>query len=303
MQETIKTYVIEEHHEAFLVWKHAIKNNWMPATGNCLYHVDEHSDMGTPRFNTSIHHLNGNLDVIKDFTYRELNIADFIVPAVYQDIFDRIYWIRQRHKAKKKRSHKMYVKSYNEAGKKLLSSTNHFSAVVEDSDDAFDEDIRTFGYYLRDADEIPGQQQAVVLDIDLDYFSCAGNPLELNEIVLEITEDEYNRFLHNPYHPVNFMFNRVEAEKEGDKYFYVFNYFNEVYPTKLKVEQQDILDRINQFTELLKQKRVKPHIIDICRSRFSGYTPDDQWEFIEKALLKNLKELYPIELIPVSELW
>jgi len=49
--QNIKTFIIEEHHEAFFVWNYAVLNNLLPAKGNNLFHIDEHSDMGTPRFN------------------------------------------------------------------------------------------------------------------------------------------------------------------------------------------------------------------------------------------------------------
>jgi hypothetical protein len=115
----IKTFLIEEHHEAFLVWKYAILNNWMPARGNSLLHIDEHSDMGTPRFNTSIYNLNGDTNVIKNFVYTELNIASFIMPAIYQDIFDKVYWIKQQHRLTSSHS--------NDAVKKTLCLLYHCS--------------------------------------------------------------------------------------------------------------------------------------------------------------------------------
>ncbi len=94
----IPLYILEEHHEAFIAWNHAIKNEWIPAKDNHLFHVDEHSDMATPRFNDSIHSL-GNaegLEHIRDFTYRELNIASFIMPACYQRIIKKVYFIFTR---------------------------------------------------------------------------------------------------------------------------------------------------------------------------------------------------------------
>ena len=50
----IKTFIIEEHHEAYIVWNYAIQQGLIPATGNTLFHVVEHSDVGTPQFNISL---------------------------------------------------------------------------------------------------------------------------------------------------------------------------------------------------------------------------------------------------------
>lgn len=64
----IPTFIIEEHHEAFIAWNYAVQKGLIPPTGNTLFHVDEHSDMGMPRFNRSIHELNDNIEDIKDYS-------------------------------------------------------------------------------------------------------------------------------------------------------------------------------------------------------------------------------------------
>lgn len=81
---------------------------------------------------------------------------------------------------------------------------------------------------------------SAVLDIDLDYFSCAGNPSYLEEIVVEITKTEYNSFIENRYHRLNYIgVGRIDViEKEG-KYFYVFNNYKELYPDKVKVDKNN----------------------------------------------------------------
>ena len=104
----IKTFIVEEHNEAFYIWKYAIAEGLLRPSGNCLLHVDEHSDMGTPRFNTSIKKLNGNMADVKAFTYKELGIADFIIPAVYLDIFNRVFWVKQQHRKKLWKAARMY---------------------------------------------------------------------------------------------------------------------------------------------------------------------------------------------------
>jgi len=89
--QNIKTFIIEEHHEAFFVWNYAVLNNLLPAKGNNLFRIDEHSDMETPRFNLSIHELNGDLTLLENFTYNELNIGNFILPIIYQELFNKVY--------------------------------------------------------------------------------------------------------------------------------------------------------------------------------------------------------------------
>jgi hypothetical protein len=289
-KQNIPTFIVEEHHEAFIVWNYAIQEHWVPAKDNCLFHVDAHSDMGIPRFNESINDIKNNIDKVKKFTYKELNIGCFIIPACYQGIFNQVFWIKQKHKKELCKLHEMYVRSYNQTGKRLISGKNQ-SLQINFSDP----DKKNFNYILSTVDQLPFCKK-VVLDIDLDYFSCSGDPNELKEIYVEITQDEYSKFLSNPYSRLNYAgINRIEAIKKDDRYYYVFNNYNEKYPMTLKVSNKIILDRICKFTDCLIARQITPIAIDICRSRFSGYTPHDQWTFIEKNLLVELSKKFTIE--------
>jgi len=292
--KSIPTYIIEEHHEAFIVWHDAIQKGYIPPLGNVLFHVDEHSDMGTPRFNTSIHELNGDLNVIKDFTYKELNIASFIMPALYENIFNQIHWIRQKHRKPEVRHEEMYIRSYNQSGKRLMSGK--IDALKETVPDP---DRKKFDYYLRTIEQIPDEKN-IILDIDLDYFSCSGNPNELQETYIEITKDEYQNFTQKKYHRLNYLgIGKIEASQKNGKFYYIINYYNEIYPNDSKVSNDEIIHRIKTFSMVLQQKGCSPLLINICRSRNSGYTPSDQWKFIEDNLMKALKKSFAIKIIEV----
>ena len=291
----IPVFVIEEHHEVFIAWNYAIQQGWMPAIGNCLFHVDEHSDMGTPKFNESILSLNGDIEKIKEFTYQELNIASFIMPACYRDIFNQVYWIRQKHKKTLYKPVEMFIQSYNQAGKRLLSGK--MKNVKKDLPSTADR--KSFDYFQRSIEQVPSNRK-VILDIDLDYFSCSGNPNELEEIYIEITQNEFYRFMDDKYNRLKFSgLGRVETLKKDDKYFYVINKYNEIYSQNVKVDKDKIAERIKLFIELLHRKNVSPLMIDICRSRYSGYTPKDQYEYIEDNLVEGLKQLYNLNFINV----
>ena len=293
-KQEIPVFTVEEHHEAFIVWNQAAKAGWIPEKENCLFHVDTHSDMATPRFNRSIHGVKNDIDDVKKFTYKELGIATFIVPACYQETFNQVYWIKPEHNNPSCTQQERYVRSYNQIGKKLISGKTQ--SLPKDKD-ITDPDRKTFDYFLGTVEQLPSHKE-VVLDIDLDYFSCSGNPNELQEIVIEITGNEYKNFIINPYHRLNFIGQyNIEAIQQGDKYFYVINKFDEKYPSKLKVGNDVIMERIDNFMDCLSSKHITPLVIDICRSRYSGYTPDDQWNFIEENLLEKLDNHFKIKQI------
>lgn len=291
-KKTIPTFIIEEHHEAFIVWNYAIQQGLIPPTGNILFHVDEHSDMGTPRFNTSINDLNGDINTIKYFTYKELNIASFIMPSLYKNLFSHVHWIRQKHQKQEVRHEEMYIRSYNQSGKRLISGKLNTLKEIKT-----DPDIKRFNYYLRTIKQIPNEKNAV-LDIDLDYFSCSGNPNELEEVYVEITKDEYQNFITNKYHRLNYLgIEKIEASKINDNYYYKINDYNEIYPSSLKVDEKEIIKRINDFIIILVNKKISPAIISICRSAYSGYTPKEQVNFIHDNLLIKLSEIFELSKI------
>jgi len=290
MKKKIPTYIIEEHHEAFIVWNDAICKNYIPSKNNYLFHIDEHSDMGIPRFNKSIHELTTIEEIIR-FTYAELDIASFIIPACYKQIFNKVYWIRQKHNKLRIRPAKIYVRSYNQQGKRLISKH-----LKKKSNSVNDSDCPVFNYYLLTEDKIPANKRGV-LDIDLDYFSCSGNPNQIREIEIGITQEEFNMFNANKYNRLHYLgFGNIRTNETKGNYYYIINDYNELYPCRSKVDEKTILSRIDSLTSVLKQQNIIPSIISICRSRFSGYTPEDQYEFIEHNLLKALQNTYSIKI-------
>ncbi len=116
----IPTYIVEEHHEAFYAWNLAKLSGKVMPVCNTLYHFDEHSDMAVPRFNTSIDMLKDSIDEIRDFTYRELTIATFIVPAIYTRLIQNVVWVKVNRSNNGNKTNRMYVRSYNNEGKKLI---------------------------------------------------------------------------------------------------------------------------------------------------------------------------------------
>jgi len=295
MPSIIPVFIIEEHNEAFYIWKYCIKNNIIKQKGNVLFHVDEHSDMGVPRYDLSVKELNDDLDKILDFTRTQVGISNFINLALYLEIFNRVYWIRQAHPYNTEGS-KRFIASYRNDGMKLIGGKSN-SAVEKGARE--NPDIKLFDFFSRTVGTIP-KNRTGVLDIDLDYFSCSGNPNELERILIQITQEEYKRLKENIYHKIYYQSVRMKAEEIEGNYFLVLNDYKHKYEDsingKLKVSIEMIQSRIDCFANMLRKKNFKPTCITICRSRFSGYTPGEQWEIIEQRLLQALSSIFTCEI-------
>ncbi|MBN1219836.1 MAG: UPF0489 family protein [Anaerolineae bacterium] len=291
----IPLFIVEEHHEAFFIWNYAGFKGLIPTTGNTLLHVDQHADMGLPRFHTSLKTLPAQLSALAQFTYNQLCIGNFIPAAIYQGWFKEFYWLQHN---KIKISQTLHVYSYHETGQTLLMTTNLHQAGV------FTSDRKSVLYELKTVNDPLPNKDGVVLDIDLDYFSCdkqyqTGN---LGHTRIEISKEEYDQFITDRYHPLRINVGGVTTHVEQGRYYLLVNAFSEVIPSTLKVMPTQILERIEQFGKFLQDNHIRPLLIDLCRSQFSGFTPADQREFIEKHLLALLTGLYPCETSYIGDI-
>jgi hypothetical protein len=281
---SIPTFLVEEHHEAFAVWNHAAAQGLIPRSNNVLLHVDEHADMGAPRLTRRLDSIAGDLARIWDFTYHELSIYEFIITAVYQGLLDRVTWLRPGCLVRQRQN--ISVSSYQNNAKALRLNPGLAAP---------DTDGRSAVYEIQTLRDTFVPAVSVVLDIDLDYFSC--DQAEHQSERLEVAETEYQSFLENRYHFLRInQGNRVQARKEGDRFFLYLKYYDEYTPCPLKVSQETIVSRINDFIAYLQRDSIQPRIIDIARSRMSGYTPLDQWEFIERRLIEGLGRIYDLDV-------
>jgi flagellin-specific chaperone FliS len=296
----IPLFIFEEHHEAFFVWNYSVMNNLIKKSNNTLLHVDEHSDMAVPKFNYSINSIQDKLQKLYEFTYNELTIANFIVPAIYQGMFSQLYWLYQSTNEGKGSKRPILVYSHKAEGQVLMLDINCDVGTLA----FFNSDLKNALFKsIKTHDEFP-ESQSVVLDIDLDYFSC--NPHYYHyQGKLEVTKEQHDSFNRDKHHFLRFSLGSgIKSKTENGRYYLLFNSLHsEVISSKLKVSPKEIIIRIDRFIEFLRKNNVKPQLIDICRSRLSGFTPEDQWEFIEEKLIEKLSTLYNIEINHIKEVF
>lgn len=297
---TVPLIVFEEHNEAFFIWHYAIQQQIIPPSGNVLLHIDEHSDFGVPRLNQSLRSLDGNLQNIYNFTHQELTIENFIIPAAYQGLFKQIYWLRQAQNRPIPPSICIYAQD-PEAKVLMVKSAKEMGTAA-----LFNPKYKKVGFRALKVNEQFPAEQTVVLDIDLDYFSCNHQYYNFKGKI-EITPAQYETFLADRYQFLRLTLGSgIQAVQEEDKYYLQFNEYsepdNETLPNQLKVSSAEIKRRITQVIDFLKQHQVKPQLIDICRSRISGFTPADQWQLIETNLIEQLKQLYSLEVLTIDNI-
>jgi hypothetical protein len=299
--DAVKLFLIEEHNEAFFIWNYAVLKKIIPPTGNTLMHIDEHSDSDVPRFRYTIDELDGDLKRLFDFTYNELTISNFIIPALYRRIYNNILNISQIHKNKKNKEIKnIFIRSVNDEGRILIAGKE--TEEIKNLKDNKRASVTVTNQTIEDdLDCVSG----VVLDIDLDYFSCDETPQQFRNDKVEITKDEYYRILNNRYHHIRFSPNggsMVKIINDEDKFYLVFFDYPYIIPSRLKVTKSEIDKRISMVEDFLRNHNIKPVLIDVCRSRYSAYTPPEQMEYIQRNLLTMLKNLFNIEITEINEL-
>jgi hypothetical protein len=284
---------VEEHHEAFYVWQYAVKSAWTPATGNTLLHVDSHADMSSPRLRRSMSSL-VELSDFCHFTYRELDIGNFILPAVYQGLFDRILWLKHQHSASASGLRQLAICARNQQGTEFITAKSS-----ELPDELAPADVRRFEYSYVLAQHAPAQAEHLVLDIDMDYFCCNDFP-ELAHREVEITAASYEQFHRNRYHFLRISPGaKVAAVEREGKYWLVY----EDLPDRQhgSFSESSIQQRIQEFVRYLAGY-ASPELIVLCRSVHSGYLPKELHRFVETNLIAALEAHYELEKMFIDDI-
>lgn len=289
----VPLFVTEEHNEAFLVWHFAVREGLLPVRGNVLLHVDQHSDMRAPRLHQSVPELDAHFGEIVRFTYHELDIESFIAPACLQGLFERVEWLQRDELPATWR----FSVSSLRGERQVLAVRKQMPGEEQPPEGAW----LTWCTRRLDGPGLApsGAGGGVVLGIDLDYFSCDD---ALNRRAsIEITRDELEAFLGNPYHPLR-LGNRFRSRVEDGRCFLDYNSFEERLVSPHRATDEEIAERVRGLIEFLAAHRLRPQLIHVTRSRHSGFTPEDQWQRIEELLLGGLHSLYDVRMVSIDDL-
>jgi hypothetical protein len=294
----IPLVTVEEHHESFYVWNYAVQRGWLMASGNTLLHADSHADLSLPRLRRPLDSI-GDLADLAEFTYQELNIGNFIWPAVYQGLFNRVLWLRYRHKRIEGGWRSVLIGAKNHHKTEFFTASSLTSTPYEAVTD-----VRRIEYAPVTTQECIKTDQPVVIDIDLDYFCCNEHP-RLPVLEVETTKAEYEKFTNDPYHFLRIAGGKVAVSARDERYFFVYDdfpYRDDPEPLYNPIHRSEIQERIVDFIDYLRSYSILPPLILICRSVYSGYTPREHSSFVEESLTEKLGELYRLQRFSIKDL-
>ncbi len=286
----IPVYCMEEHNEAFYYWGLAMEEGYIKRQGNVLFHVDHHDDSEAGAYFHDFSKPFESLIERKDFTYNVLGIADFIVPALYEGIFDKFYNMKSIFPAPFSEQERV-VKRNSDGGLSVRPYQNLLHAAAKK------EKKEGFAFYTYHEGSLTatGDLENVVLDIDLDYFSWDDHLSTVPPKRIEVTKKAYDEYMSDPYHAFRILPKRMLYMEEVEGRYY-FRYQEPGIPRELTKEKY-IRQRINNFIKWLKEQSWKPCFITICRSVHSGYLPECHAELVEGLVREGLAGLYELNYL------
>jgi len=296
MTKTIPAFVFNEHNEAFYYW-HKARHDGFLSKPLDVFHIDAHSDMATiQKLQNSLYwneKTNGDyLAHYRRIATEEMNIANFMIPAVLNSLIKNIYFIcPEWRKFKRKRSKRNVASAFGE-GKLFKHGIKILDGEKPKIQAAFP-DFTEYGYIRTDIGQIPTKRK-VILDVDLDYFACTDSITNRMSYELQITPEQYlnrKQFIREN-ESLKYSGLEIGFKKKGQNFFATVRFEtqddHEHLPTEAEIRKE--MDRI---IKVLSDKKTRPAVITICRSNLSGYCPPEYCQMIEEHFLTRLHSCFP----------
>lgn len=287
---TVPVLVLEEHHEAFLVWWLARRAGVLGPEPASVLHVDEHADWALPRFARPLQQSETDAERVAEFVYNELNIATFLWAAVYYGLAKEVCWLRARHIERSESRH-LYIATSNDECTEFLTGTYRSFPPAD-----MLPDCRTVRYDMVEPSETREFVRPFLLDIDLDFFASNRRP-DLNCRV-EITESAYRQFTDDPYHALRILpGSRVSVVRDANRFYLVFGAaVSRDTWGPFTWSEETALERAAGLRGFLERAHVIPDLVTISRSVRCGYTPKAVATAIERACLAALAGVYACQV-------
>lgn len=271
---------IEEHNEAYLAISYLYLKGIIKKS--CLLHIDEHHDLGRVIVNSDLLHQN-DIQSIKKITYEQLRVSDYILPLIYKNIINKVFWINNNSSTKTLNFKVTEESYYNDLILTLRKEQNKQS-----SKNSFELKLLE----LNKNDSIDFNLDNWILSIDLDYFSCNDEAGEYTEI--EINKEIYEKHINNKYNKWKLHFGRkVNFERRDNQFFLTHREIDGPLENKEK-DDDHISIKVEKLKTFLVNLNSKPNAIIICRSLKSGYTPKESFEFTEDSVRNMICEIFNI---------
>ncbi|XP_004347058.2 hypothetical protein CAOG_05373 [Capsaspora owczarzaki ATCC 30864] len=180
----VDAVVVDAHDRALVHWHNAIRARQLPLSKIGLVHFDSHPDLGIPD------HLQAATVFKPDELYQQIDIAEFILPAVFAGHVSHMLWIRPPW-ARQIADGKYTITVGRElisglvkvhCGEQLLPYFVDDGAAVERLEALDGPSCKTLALCVAALPLVPAQHAFLsdasvstwILDIDLDYFSTTN---------------------------------------------------------------------------------------------------------------------------------
>jgi len=288
----IPLVALEEHHEAFFVWYYARESGWLAESGNVLLHVDEHADLNLP---LSRHPLpeRHDLNWAARYTYTRTDIACFIWPAVYSGAFDKIYWLRRKHDSTAGSWRRVKLAFAEDRSPFAWKKEEYFSL---DPIETAPGEVACEYAPLEPGDRLR-PQAPFALDIDLDYFA-SNYPPDKPKMALRLEEKFAREIIENPYHWTKVEGNTFVAAQDSEGSWILTPREEPFYPARAvdaRPPEEVIPEALARFGAYLDEYELRPSVITLCRSEYSGYSPRSSVRQIEEGVRRIIKQRYDTE--------
>lgn len=287
-KKQIPVYFFDEHNEAFYYWHKARHEGFMDKPLD-LVHVDAHDDMAMKDQLKRSLYFDPSSGEDPDSYYRrlaenELEIANFIRPAVLTGVIKNVFVVFPAWRnIKKGKNRKTSVCSVFGDGMNL-----RHGVVPEGITEKAFPDLVQYRFKTLHAGDLP-KNRRVILDIDMDYFACRDSIFNTFSFTLDITREQFEQ-RHVILKDKGYSFSGLEFSfhEEDGNFKAVVSHRKS--PEKVHLPDQDeIRTEMKKLFSVLQEKRIRPAMITVSRSCYSGYCPEDYVEFIESELKTSLE--------------